>query len=676
MAWHEHFQSARRRKTWAAAEATAQKCPAMSRNERERAPSAVRPIEPRKPLAPGLDGEVAHLDESGSVQHTVVSPDARGTRCARAGVMPPQNTTANLAAARLLVEIVAMLRVQEAPPYRIRAYERAADAVAMFPEPLATLQAEDRLREIPQVGPAIEALLAEFVRDGAMRLHARLAADTPPGLAELLRIPGITPAIARSMHQTVGIDGLADLERAIRTDGLPDLAGPSRAKLLRQIAQAREGGRAVRLKAAWETARLLCAQLDEQAAPRRVEVAGATRRMVTEVLLDGVDLVAVAGHGGAARLLDVLGALPGVAEVVDRDDSSARVRLHDGILARLRVATPATWGGILLWQTGSSEHLGRLATLAEARGLHLDDYGLRDVVGHSTDSHDEEALYARLGLPFIAPELREDRGEIEAAADGGLPRLVEQADLRGDLHTHTDWTDGSAPLEAMAVAARARGYGYMAVTDHSQALSFINGLTPERVGEQRRLVDRLNHQLAPFLILHGTEMDILEDGRLDYQDAVLAALDYVSASVHRRHKQGREAMTARILRAVAHPLVDTLNHPFGRMVGSRDPYQVNMAAVFMAAAEAGCAVEVSGDPARMDLDGVWGRQAGLAGARCTLSTDAHSPLDLDNAWIAVGSARRAWLTPEQVLNTRPVEELRRLLRGARQRRLAQGVGGS
>ncbi len=579
--------------------------------------------------------------------------------------MPPADTSANLAAARLLAEIAAMLRVQEAPPYRVRAYERAADAVAMFPVPLATLLADGRLREIPHVGPAIEALLAESLRDGTMRLHARLAAETPPGLAELLRIPGVTPTTARSLHQALGVAGLADFERALREGRLPDLASAGRADLLQSVARAREGGRPVRLKTAWEVARLLRAQLQEGAAPQQAEVAGAARRMVTEGPLDGVELVAVPGAGGAAPLLDAFVSLPGVAEVLARDGHSARLRLHDGTLAQLHLATASTWGGALAWHTGSPRHVQRLSARAQERGLRLEPDGLHDAAGRSVDSGDEEALYARLGLPSIPAELREDGGEIDVAAHGGLPRLVEGADLRGDLHTHTDWTDGSASLEAMATTARARGYAYMAVTDHSQALGFINGLTPERVAEQRRLVDRLNHQLAPFVILHGTEMDILEDGTLDYPDEVLQALDYVSASVHRRHKQGRDAMTARILRAVAHPRVETLNHPFGRMVGSRDPYPVDMAAVLAAAARSGCAVEISGDPARMDLDGAWGRRAGQAGALCTLSTDAHSPLDLDNAWIALGSARRAWLTPEQILNTRPLDDVRRLLKRGR-----------
>jgi DNA polymerase (family 10) len=277
----------------------------------------------------------------------------------------------------------------------------------------------------------------------------------------------------------------------------------------------------------------------------------------------------------------------------------------------------------------------------------------------------EESVYAALGLPWIAPELREDTGEIEAALAGDLPHLVTSDDLTGDLHCHTVWTDGSATLDDMARAARARGYQYMALTDHSRSLTITNGLSLERLEEARRHVDRLNHELAPFMVLLGTEMDILQDGSLDYPDDVLASLDYVSASVHSRFKQTEAQMTPRILRAVSHPLVHTLNHPHGRLLGIRPSYAVDMATVIDTAARHGCAMEVSADPARMDLDGDWARRVRAAGGRCTISSDAHSTLDYDNIWLGVGSARRGWLEPRDVLNTRPLDELRALLRRPR-----------
>jgi DNA polymerase (family X) len=319
---------------------------------------------------------------------------------------------------------------------------------------------------------------------------------------------------------------------------------------------------------------------------------------------------------------------------------------------RLHLARREQWGQALVRHTGSATHVARLEELAGQRGLRFGEI----------KAATEEELYAALGLPWIAPELREDAGEIEAAVDGQLPGLITEQDLKGDLHCHTHWTDGSDSLEEMARAAKARGYQYMALTDHSRSLTITNGLSLERLEEARRCVQQLNHELAPFVILLGTEMDILEDGRLDYPDDVLASLDYVSASVHSRFKQNLELMTARIIRAVSHPLVHTLNHPHGRLLTARPEYAVDMPAVIATAAQSGCALEVSGDPARMDLDGGWARKCRDAGARCTISSDAHSTLDFDNVWLGVGSARRGWLEPKHILNTRPLEDLRELLK--------------
>jgi DNA polymerase (family 10) len=371
------------------------------------------------------------------------------------------------------------------------------------------------------------------------------------------------------------------------------------------------------------------------------------------MVTDGMDFVALADSETAAhRLLERAGILPNVDQVLERSRDHVRLRVFDAAEIRLRVARASTWGAALVWSTGSPAHLARLAALAATRGVPF---------GPDAPFETEEALYAALDLPWIAPELREDSGEIEAALAWQLPHLIEQGDLRGDLHCHTHWTDGSASLEDMATAARARGYAYMALTDHSRSLTITNGLSLERLEEARRLVDQLNHQLAPFVILLGTEMDILEDGRLDYPDDVLASLDYVSASVHSRFKQTEALMTPRILRAVTHPLVHTLNHPHGRLLGARPAYAVDMPQVLAAAARSGCALEVSADPARMDLDGSWARRARQAGARCTISSDAHSTLDYDNIWLGVGSARRGWLEAADVINTRPLEELRALL---------------
>jgi DNA polymerase (family 10) len=493
-------------------------------------------------------------------------------------------------------EIAQSLEVAGERTHRMRAYRRAARGVAATPEPLEELAAEGRLRQIPGIGPALEALIAEFLASGEIGTHTRLVGTHPPGLAPLLLARGFGP---------VGVQALQD----------------------------------------------------PQVAPRQIEGAGAARRMC-EIVAGGLDVVAVPGQGGGAALLDLLEKLPNVVQVIERTPRQTRVRLYDGAEVRLHLADEQTWGAALLWHTGSAAHLDRLVALAAQRGWRLTPDGLF-ADDRRLASATEEDIYRALDMPWIAAELREDQGEIEAALEGRLPRLITIEDLRGDMHCHTNWTDGVNSLEDMATTARARGYQYMALTDHSRSLTITNGLSLERLEEARRLVDRLNEQLAPFVVLLGTEMDILADGSLDYPDETLASLDYVSASVHSRFKQPESEMTPRIVRAVTHPLVHTLNHPHGRLLNSRPAYAVNMAQVIDSAVAAGCALEVSADPARMDLDGGWARRVRAAGGRCTVSSDAHSVLDFDNIWLGIGSARRGWLEAADVLNTRPLEALRR-----------------
>jgi DNA polymerase (family X) len=559
----------------------------------------------------------------------------------------------NFEIARLFDEVARSLDVKGEQGHRPRAYRRAARAVAAYPVPVEHLAQEGRLREIPGIGPSLEALISEYLATGQMRTHARLVEAHPPGLVPLLSARGFGPAAIGSLVAALGVTHLDDIERAAQEGRLPGAIGPKRAAdLIAQLPALRNPIRRLRLKSAWELAHEVVALMG---ATEGLQVAGAARRMC-DLVEGGLDFVSRSPGD-----VELFVRLPSVDHVVERTADSARLRLYDGVEVRLYVAEPAHFGAALLWQTGSEAHLRRLKVIAEQRGLELGANGLRDgtrLVAGGT----EEDVYRALEMPWIAPELREDDGEIEAALTGELPELVQETDLKGDMHCHTHWTDGSNSLEEMARAAQARGYAYMALTDHSRNLAITNGLSLERLEEARRCVAQLNHDLAPFVILLGTEMDILADGSLDYPDDVLASLDYVSASVHSRFKQASDAMTARILRAVTHPLVHTLNHPHGRLLTMRPAYAVDMPKVIEAAARSGCAMEVSGDPARMDLDGGWARRVRGAGGRCTISSDAHSTLDYNNIWLGVGSARRGWLEPQDVLNTRPVDELRALLR--------------
>jgi DNA polymerase (family 10) len=578
-------------------------------------------------------------------------------------VTTSSDRASNLIVARLFEEIAQSLELAGEQGHRLRAYRRAAHGVAAATEPLEQLAAEGRLRDLPGIGPSLSALIAEFLETGAMRTHQQMISEHPPGLAPLLHARGFGPAGVRQLHAALGVTDLDSIEEAARQGRLAEALGVRRAEqLVADLPSLRDPVRTLRLKSAWELVSQVVELLHD---PRidlvRLEVAGAARRMCDQVE-GGLDLVAVpANPGGGEQLLERLASLPNVVRVATRDASHVRVRLYDSVEVRLYLAEPATFGGLWLWLTSAPPHLQELRLLAQARGRELTRYGLMSG-GERLDATTEERIYEALGLPWIAPELREGQGEVEAAQAGTLPRLILESDLKGDLHCHTNWTDGVATLEDMALAARARRYEYMALTDHSRSLTITNGLSLERLEEARRLVEQVNQRVAPFVVLLGTEMDILEDGRLDYPDEVLATLDYVSASVHSRFKQSLEPMTRRILRAVTHPLVHTLNHPHGRLLGARPEYAVDMPAVIASATAAGCALEVSADPARMDLNGGWARRVRDAGGRCTVSSDAHSTLDLDNIWLGIGSARRGWLEAGHVLNTRPLDEFREILR--------------
>jgi len=416
----------------------------------------------------------------------------------------------NLVVARLFEEIAQSLEVAGDQGHRLRAYRRASRAVAAAPGRLEDLAAEGRLREIPGIGQAMSALISEFLETGAIRTHQRLVAENPPGLAPLLHARGFGPAGVQALHTATGAANLDDVEEAARDGRLAQVLGPRRAEeLLGQLPALRNPVRSLRLKSAFETAHVLVDLLSE-AHPRRIAVAGSSRRMC-EMASDGLDLVAVPDRA-ASELLDLFTRLPSVVQVTRRESMAATVRLYDGLEVRLHLAEPATWGTTLLWHTGSQSHLARLEAIAHQRGLRLAADGL--CRGDSRMHIDGEAtVYEGLGLPYVAPELREDTGEIEAAIDGSLPHLIEEADLKGDLHCHTTASDGTASIEEMAVAAKDAGYEYLAITDHSASFGFGDEVSPDRLREQIAHI-RATH-IDGLTLLAGSEVNILPDGSLD-----------------------------------------------------------------------------------------------------------------------------------------------------------------
>jgi DNA polymerase (family 10) len=367
----------------------------------------------------------------------------------------------------------------------------------------------------------------------------------------------------------------------------------------------------------------------------------------------------------AEALIQAVLGLPNLVQVLDRSSDEVTVQLYGGLDVRLLIVPRQAWGSALVWYSGSAAHVARLEELARSHDWSFSAFGLEDASGKILAREKEVEVFERLGLEWIPPELREDTGEIEAAESGSLPKLVELGDIKGDLHTHTNWTDGTDTLEDMAKAAKAKGYQYMALTDHTQNLAMTRGLTPERLEEERGLVKRVNQKLAPFVVLFGTELDILMDGSLDFSDEILASLDYVGASIHTGFQQPRETMTARMVRAISNPLVTTLNHPHGRKIRRRDGYAVDMEQVVSEAARHGCALELNATPDRLDLNGEWARRALGLGARFTISSDAHSTKELEFMQWGVGSARRGWLTAEDVLNTLSLGDVRAALRSRR-----------
>ena len=384
----------------------------------------------------------------------------------------------------------------------------------------------------------------------------------------------------------------------------------------------------------------------------RLEIAGSLRRM-RETVKD-IDLLVTSTE--PARVIETLTTLPSVSEVIVRGPTKASVRHQDGLQIDLRVVEPAAFGAALQYFTGSKDHNVRVREIASRRGLRISEYGVFDErTGDRVAGATEEEVYATVGLPWIPPELRENQGEIEAAREGRLPSLVTAGDIRGD-RTHTDWSDGRHSLEALVTAAQARGYEYIIVSDHSRSTTIAGGLGVEELRAQRAAIRDLQPRFR-IRILAGSECDILADGTLDFPDDVLGELDVVLAAVHSRFKQSREAMTTRIVRALGHPRVNVLVHPTGRRLNTREPYDVDLEAVFAAAQAHGKAVEINSSPERMDLSDVHARRAGALGLPVAVSTDTHSLRELDNLELGIGIARRAWLSPDQVLNTRPLADL-------------------
>ena len=578
----------------------------------------------------------------------------------RAATRSGEAVISNSELARVFNEIGDMLEILGEVVYKSVAYRRVADVIERYPDDVAALYRRGTPPKLAGAGPALSQKLAELSETGALAYHEKLRAQVPDGLLEMLRIPGVGPRTVKLLHGELGIDSVDALRAAAEEGRLRDVKGLSartEENVLEAITRIEQKSRRMLLHDADELMGRLIEHLGVVRGVIRIEPAGSMRRRRESI--GDLDLLAATDDPG--ELIRALDALKEVRHVVSAGIDKSSIVLADGPQVDLMVCAPAAWGSHLVHFTGSKEHNVALRGRALDRGLSLSEKGFKVLdSGELLPAATEEEVYARLDLAWTPPELREDGGEIQAAAAGSLPRLIALGDIRGDTHVHSDWTDGVDSIETMARAARAIGREWMVLTDHSPSLGVARGLPPERVEEQRGEIERLNRELAPFRILHGTEMEIRADGALDYDDALLARFDVVIASIHTGRGQSTEQLTRRALAAIENPRVDVLAHPSGRIVGRRDPLPLDWPRVFAAAARSGTLLEINGSP-RLDLSDTLARAAAAAGARLTVASDAHRTEELGQLAYGVSVARRAWLTAPQVATTRSANELLELV---------------
>jgi DNA polymerase (family 10) len=557
-------------------------------------------------------------------------------------------------------ELGTLYELDGAVVYRVLAYRNAAKAIRESGVSVAELARQGRAEELPGIGKTIAEKIEALLLDGEIPAAVKLKERIPPGLIEVTRIPGLGPKRARQLHDALGIETIDQLREAaeaqqIRT--VPGFGAKAEEKILAALAAGADGSVQPRLlmSVARAVGKELVEGLREHPAAIRVELAGSARRW-TDTCKD-LDIVAATNHPEA--LTDAFAALPQIDEMTTTGGSGAKAITHQGLAVDLRFVGAEAFGNLLQHLTGSGRHNEALRTAAVKRGLHVSEYGiLDDATGESLRCADERAVYERLGMAHIEPELREDRGELEAARAGTLPDLITLDDIRGDLHCHTTASDGQQTVLEMARAAQARGYEYLAITDHSASHGFGNHVSPGELLRQVERVAEANEQLGDgFTVLAGSEVNILPDGSLDYGDELLGELDWVIASAHTSFGMSEDDMTKRIVTAIENPRVRAIGHPTGRMLGRREPYPVDMDAIVYAAARTGTFLEINANPNRRDLHDVHARAAAAAGVELVIDSDAHRTETLALIRYGVATARRAWLTADDVANTRSWSQL-------------------
>jgi DNA polymerase (family X) len=566
--------------------------------------------------------------------------------------MPVQNAEI----ADMFDQTADLLEIKGENPFRVRAYRRAARTVEGLPQSVrGMLAAEADLSELPGIGKDLAGKIADICKTGHFDLLEQLKKKLPGDLGAMAALPGLGPKRIKLLYSKLHVRTLEDLRQAVKAGRLHKRKGfgPAIETKLAAALEKPVSAKRHKLSVAEQEAEALVAYLRDGGT---VTVAGSYRRRRETV--GDLDILVTSSHAAAA--CDMLTQYDSVAEVLAHGPTRATVVLRSGIQVDLRAVAEQSYGAALMYFTGSKAHNIALRNIAVDRKWKLNEYGLfsgkRRIAGAT-----EEEIYKKLGLAYIPPEMREDRGELALAKANQIPRLVEVKDICGDLHCHSDWTDGTAPIADMAAAAQERGYEYMALTDHSRRQTMSHGLDPARVTRQLHEIDKLNGKFKGFTILKGIEVDILKDGTLDLPDATLAKLDVVVASVHSFFDLPRDQQTERVIRAMQNPHVNIIGHPTGRLIGEREPYEIDMERVLSAAADLKCYLEINSQPERLDLNDLHAHAAKTKGVKLSVSTDAHATSSFQYIRYGIDQARRAWLTADDVINTRPLPALRKLL---------------
>ncbi|HQE24427.1 MAG TPA: DNA polymerase/3'-5' exonuclease PolX [Candidatus Atribacteria bacterium] len=563
----------------------------------------------------------------------------------------------NREVAKLLEDIATLLEMKGESRFRVVAYEEAARRIESWPEPIEEVWKKGKLREIPGIGESIASKIEEYLSTGKLSYLEELTREIPPEVIQLTAIPGVGPKTAKLLYDQLGIKSIEDLEKAIaeqKLRQLPRLGAKSEEKIRKGIEMFKKQSGRMLLGQALPLVEEIVGAIQEKSGVTKISPAGSIRRM--KETIGDIDILVASSV--PESIMKIFTSLPQVREVIARGTTKSSIVTQEGIQVDLRVVEEASFGAALQYFTGSKAHNIKLREIAIKKGFKINEYGIFRLDNDKrVGGEKEEEIYETLGMEWIPPEMREDQGEIELAQEKKLPVLIDIDDLQGDLHVHSDWSDGVTSIEGMAEAALSRGYKYLAICDHTQSLAVASGLSPEEIWERRKEIEQWNQKRKELRLLDGVEVNIMSDGSLDFPDSELDKLEVIVAGLHSGLGQGEEKITRRLEEAMRNKYVQVISHPTGRILNKRDAYQVNREKLFYLAKETNTYLEINSQPERLDLGDSDARRARDLGVKLVISTDAHDSRSLDYIRYGVAQARRAWLQKEDVLNTFPLEEL-------------------